>query len=197
MASIKGDDGSTATVTLAPGLTRQRTWENGRQIRKWGQGMLIARDNKGFYHRIEGEEAQELQRSGKCRILDPYEPVLIQNDHNSYTFVRAERAEDMCREKKAVIMQPNDPDFVRGTKLAMGVDPDGQFAKGQMIQRFGKPVGIEDIGYFDVDQTIKAAEELAATLKADEKTGLVTENLPAADSFLGKERSSFKGTRGK
>lgn len=83
-------------------------------------------------------------------------PTLIRNEAGAYKFVPREVAENMEANHAAIIMRPSDPDYVKATKLAVGVF--GGFKKGEVIQVGGEAVRPQDIGAFDSDAVIQAAE---------------------------------------
>lgn len=204
MARIKGEDGSVAEVTVAAGVKRERRWENGIQQRRWCNRfpvlMMVTRHDKtsgerkdtGFIQRVPYSRYQEVERDGKARLMDPWESTIIQNQFDQYVFCKAEDAEERERMHKAHIMQPNEPDYMRARHLALGLDPDGGFKRGEMIQRNGQACGIEDIGRFDTDRVLKAGAEFVKDMQVDDKTGLIIENLPDPASFAGKNRPALR-----
>ena len=123
-------------------------------------------------------------------VLNPDRtPTLIQNESNQYKFVPRELALELEKAHKAVILTPRDgEEFVRGTKLAMGIW-DG-FKPGEMIQIHGKPMGVDDIGRFNPADTIEEAKALVEKYKTDKKSGLVVEVDDKFDplTFEGKKR---------
>lgn len=191
MPELKNEEGAKATVSVSPGLKRQRIAKDGIMSgRSWcNRFPVLMKDAKGYIHRVPYSRWESWERDGKAKLMDPSDPVLIQNYLEAYFFVRAEIAEEMERMNKAVIMQGNDPAYLRAVHIAMGLDPDGKFKKGEGIQRHGEIVGVEDIGRFDVESVLAEAKAMVAGLKADDKTGLVTEDLPDPDSFAGRKRA--------
>src|SRR3990167_9703058 len=90
-------------------------------------------------------------------------PTLIQNKNGNYTFAPRHLAIQLEKKYKAVILKPSDPDYVSGTKLAVGFY-DG-FKPGELIQIGGKAVMPEQIGAVDTKSIIEAAEEAAKQSK--------------------------------
>lgn len=115
-------------------------------------------------------------------------PILIQNRWGSYKFVRREDAEMMEKQHIGVILTPADPDYEKGTKLALGVHEGTK--PGDVIQSFGKYVAVEDIGKLDVDAIIKESHEDVAEYKEKKEKGLLKkEELPLdKETFYGKIR---------
>ena len=113
--------------------------------------------------------------------------VLIQNKANSYKFVPEELAEDMVKAHEAVEVLPSDPDYLEGTKKALGFWEG--FAAGETIQMGGKIVRPEAIGKLDVDAIIKAAEKEVKDY-GEGKLVIPVKKLPASmETFAGKKHN--------
>lgn len=191
--TLKGPDGTATLVNGNP--SRRRVAVDGRMLRQYDSDECIVKNELGFMQIVDKDEALSLQLSGKWEVCRPDEPVLIQNKKNSYTFARAKDVVMGVRENKMVILQPADEEYIRAVKLALGVDPDGQIKKGEVIQRFGQCVIAADIGAYNAEATIEAAEQLVKNLEANKDSGLITENLPDPATFEGKVRASMRGKR--
>lgn len=138
------------------------------------------------------EHGQELDANH--RVIDNKanrRPTLIQNDFNQYKFVPREVAEEMVKAHKAVIIEVHDgEEYVKGTKLALGVWQG--FKPGEMIQMNGKAVPVEDIGKLDTKSIIQKAEEAVKQFSADKEAGIVPvkELPPSLATFAGKKRAN-------
>lgn len=140
-----------------------------------------------------GNERNELQQAVTLGDFLPKSrktkaPVLVINKNNSYYHMPIDKAQEAVRDGRLEIVNVGDPDYVEGTKKALG-RPDG-FNAGQAIQTFGHSVHAEDIGKLDSDKVIRQAEEAAKKFKADKANGLVSvkELPPDLTTFEGKKK---------
>lgn len=116
-------------------------------------------------------------------------PVLCQNRGGSYRFVPEDLAKEGISEGKLIEMTPDMPDFIKGVKLAIGIW-DG-FKPGEVVQMFGEAVHAEDLGKFDADKIIKAAEKTVEEWSKGKRDGIITakELPPGLETFDGKARA--------
>lgn len=114
-------------------------------------------------------------------------PILCQNKGNTYTYVPEDIAREKIKEGLLVELHPWDEDYLKGVKLAMGVW-DG-FKPGEMVQVFGQPMRVEDLGKLNINKVMELAKAEVEKYQADKKSGLLkaTEMPPAIESFSGKK----------
>ena len=126
-------------------------------------------------------------RDGEPVKAKSKKPVLIQNKANSYKFVSEENAKQMIKDHEAVEVLPSDPDFLDGTKKALGFWENKK--PHETIQMGGKFVTVEEIGKLNIDDMIKAAEK-AVKDYGEGKLIIPVNKMPAAlETFAGKKHN--------
>ena len=138
---------------------------------------------------VAGLKRERVDQFGRLiSAKEKREPVLIMNRSGAYKFTRREEAEKMEKANLAIILTPADKDYVKGTKMALGVQEGVK--PGDFIQSRGKYVAVEDIGKFDVESVIKESQEVVAEYIEKEAKGLLKpQEMPKdQDMFAGRIR---------
>ena len=150
-------------------------------------GVNIAPNLKPERMHHDGNPLQK--KAGKKSVLiqvDPGAAGEAKGFPGRYTFAAEDLAAEMVKKHQAVYVTPRSPDYLAGVKLALG-RPDG-FKPGDAVQIGGKAFEASDIGLFDAEGAIKAAQAAIEDAQGDDPAMTAVLKDPA--SFAGKHQQS-------